>query len=98
VLLKDTAMLKLHTVLLTLLLGCAALAAHAKPPHDGRGAERDARGLDRAVGQVKRETGGRVLDADVDDHDGDRSYRVKVLTPNGRVRVITVDDENGARQ
>ncbi len=90
---------KTHIALLALLIGCVALPAQAKQPHDGPdGSERemhdrDNRGLDRAVGQVQRDTGGRVLSADVDERGGDRSYRVKVLTPNGRVRVITVDGE-----
>ena len=45
-----------------------------------------------AINRVRQQTGGRVLDAqDRGDH-----YRVKVLTPEGEVRVFRVDARTGA--
>ncbi|MEO5573777.1 MAG: hypothetical protein ABIR48_04760 [Gammaproteobacteria bacterium] len=88
-----------------MLLTFMALSAYAAPYNDGvdargrhDGAEthrqHDERRLDRAAGQVRRETGGRVLSADVDGDNGER-IRIKVLTPNGRVRTVTVDEDGG---
>lgn len=54
-------------------------------------ARRDGISLDEAVARVKRETGGRVLSAEP----RDGRYRVKVLLPNGAVRVINVDARSG---
>ncbi len=42
--------------------------------------------LDSAVAQARRE--GRVLSADVVDDGNGSAYRIKVLTPDGRVRVL----------
>ena len=94
-----------HKVVLSLLLGCMAISAQARPPHENDGPRdqgemvrnHDERRLDRAVGQVRRETGGRVLSADVEEGDGER-IRIKVLTPGGRVRTVTVDEDSGERE
>jgi uncharacterized membrane protein YkoI len=45
-----------------------------------------------AINRVRQQTGGRVLDA----QDGGDHYRVKVLTPEGVVRVYQVDARTGA--
>jgi len=45
-----------------------------------------------AINRVRQQTGGRVLDA----QDGGDHYRVKVLTPEGVVRVFRVDARTGA--
>jgi uncharacterized membrane protein YkoI len=45
-----------------------------------------------AISRVRRQTGGRVLDA----QDKGSHYRVKVLTPQGEVRVFRVDAMTGA--
>lgn len=45
--------------------------------------------LQDAIAQVQRETGGRVLSADAVPAGAGELYRIKVLTPDGRVRVIT---------
>jgi uncharacterized membrane protein YkoI len=52
---------------------------------------RDGISLDEAVARVRRETGGRVLSAEA----RDSRYRIKVLMPNGAVRVINVDARGG---
>ncbi len=47
--------------------------------------------LDQAVSQVRRDTGGRVLSAETVQRNGQRVHRIKVLTPENRVRVYYVD-------
>ncbi len=55
--------------------------------------------LQDAINQVQRETGGRVLSADAVGTSGGRElYRIKVLTPDGRVRVITKPGRSGDRR
>lgn len=54
-------------------------------------ARRDGLSLDEAVARVRRDTGGRVLSAEA----RDGRYRIKVLLPNGAVRVINVDARSG---
>ena len=44
--------------------------------------------LDEAVRRVQRETGGRILAADVVQGAGGATYRIKVLLPSGRVKVV----------
>ena len=46
--------------------------------------------LNEAVQQVQRETGGRVLSADTVNQGGRSVHRIKVLTPSGQVRVVTI--------
>ena len=45
-------------------------------------------GLPASVRRVQRETGGEVLKAQPIERDGREIYRVKVLTPQGRIRVV----------
>lgn len=47
--------------------------------------------LNQAVQQVQRETGGRVLSAETINQGGRSVHRIKVLTPSGQVRVMTID-------
>ena len=54
-------------------------------------------GLNEAVQQVQRETGGRVLSADTVNQNGRAVHRIKVLLPSGQVRVVTVDAQAGGR-
>lgn len=93
-------MLKIHLIMLTALLACGAASLQAQTPredsrNDRRAAQQERDNLDRAAGAVRRETGGRVLSADVEENNGDRNYRIKVLTPNGRVRTMKVDPHTG---
>ena len=46
--------------------------------------------LQDAVERVQRQTGGRILSAETVRVGRQKLYRVKVLTPEGRVQVITV--------
>lgn len=47
--------------------------------------------LSDAVSEAERRTGGRVLSADPREENGQLHYRVKVLTPNGRVQMLYID-------
>lgn len=53
--------------------------------------EAPGRGLSDAVREAERRTGGQVLSAEPRDEGGRPVYRVKVLTPDGRVRVLYLD-------
>lgn len=53
--------------------------------------------LDQAVEQVRRDTGGRILSADTESDDGRGVHRIKVLTPDRRVRVIRIDNGDRGR-
>ncbi|MDO8704168.1 MAG: PepSY domain-containing protein [Sulfuricaulis sp.] len=55
----------------------------------------DGPSLDEAVERVRRDTGGRVLAAEAREQRGRTSYRIKVLLPNGSVRVVDVDAQSG---
>jgi uncharacterized membrane protein YkoI len=53
--------------------------------------------LNDAVQQVQRETGGRVLSADTVNQGGRTVHRIKVLTPSGQVRIVTIDAQSSGR-
>ena len=71
-----------------LLIGTALLAATAADARDRRH-EREEVG--DTVRRVERETGGEVLRAEPMQREGREVYRLKVLTPEGRVRVVQDD-------
>jgi uncharacterized membrane protein YkoI len=54
--------------------------------------------LSDAIELVKKQTGGRVLAAQSERVEGRELYRIKVLTPDGEVRVVYVDATTGAIQ
>ena len=45
--------------------------------------------------RIQRETGGEVLKAQPIQRDGREVYRVKVLTPQGRIRIVEDDSTQG---
>jgi hypothetical protein len=47
--------------------------------------------LPASVRRIERETGGKVLKAQPIERDGREIYRVKIVTPQGRVRVVEDD-------
>lgn len=49
--------------------------------------------LEQAVAKVQTDTGGKVLAADTQRRGRTIEYRIKVLTPNGHVRVVPVRTE-----
>jgi hypothetical protein len=65
-----------------------AWADHAGPKNDPRSSGPTATGLPASVRRIERETGGEVLKAQPIQRDGREVYRVKVLTPQGRIRVV----------
>ncbi|MAT66212.1 MAG: hypothetical protein CMN57_11280 [Gammaproteobacteria bacterium] len=84
----------LTPVLLGLLLVAQSAPVPAQSPYDGNEATRQGSGdagLDRAVAEVERRTGGRVLSARRVQRDGRPAYRIKLLTRDGHVRVIWQD-------
>jgi hypothetical protein len=92
----------LHPVLL---LGTGAVWAQSAPPpanpprqpppaQSERGRDE---GLPDSVRRVERQTGGEVLRAEPMQRDGREVYRLKVLTADGRVRVVQ-DDPDRARE
>ena len=85
-------------VLLCLALG--AVSAAARQAQDPVPAMRLAQatqavGPDRAAAIVRRALGGRVLSVKTVGDSGARRYRVKILLPGGRVRVVNVDAARG---
>ena len=73
---------------------------HAPPPHRDPPAQNQDRdrgngdgGLPDSVRRVERQTGGEVLRAEPMQRDGREVYRLKVLTSDGRVRVVQDDPE-----
>ncbi|HET8897850.1 MAG TPA: hypothetical protein VFN09_03620 [Rhodanobacteraceae bacterium] len=66
-----------------LFLVATALSASAPPKHPLT--------LEQAVHQVKQDTDGHVLSADTVRSGRSNKYRIKVLTSDGRVRVVEVD-------
>jgi len=52
--------------------------------------------LDLAVTQVQEQTGGRILRAGpVRDESGQLLFRIKVLLPDGRIKVFWINPDNG---
>lgn len=52
---------------------------------------------DEAVAVAQRTAAGRVLAVEKSNAGGREVYRVKLLTPNGEVRVILIDAETGQK-
>lgn len=86
--------MKQLTTALLLLLALGANVAHAGPAwHDREPitvAQTSGMSLDQAVAKVRRESGGRILSAETVTENGKRVHRIKVLTQDNKVRVITV--------
>ncbi|MBS0431683.1 MAG: hypothetical protein JSS21_04670 [Proteobacteria bacterium] len=70
--------------MLAAVLCAGAFAAPPKPPP----ANREHLTLEGAVQQVQQQTDGRILAADSIPSGRNKLYRIKVLTPEGRVRVM----------
>ena len=52
---------------------------------------------DAAAATARQASGGRVLSVDLSEQDGRAVWRVKVLTPQGEVRVLLLDVATGQR-
>lgn len=76
-------------ILLALALGIGPAAAQTR--------EKQAElSLGNAITRVQQETNGQVLSAESRRWDRHTEYRIKVLTPEGHVRVMTVPASGGA--
>lgn len=64
---------------------CAALLVSAAPAH-----AQGASSAGEAAAMVKSRSGARVLNVRTEGQGPRRTYRVKILTPKGVVRVVTV--------
>ena len=51
--------------------------------------------LDQAVRRVQQDSGGKILSADQRGVGRRQEYRIKVLTPDGHVKVMVVSSESG---
>ena len=71
----------------TLLL-CATVAIARQPPPAPPSPPPRPASLEQAVKQVQHQTRGHILAADTIQHGQGKVYRVKVLTPQGQVRVM----------
>ena len=72
---------------------------HAPPRHGAQQQQSESSedvGLRDSVRRVERQTGGEVLRAEPMQRDGREVYRLKVLTSDGRVRVVQDDPAAGA--
>lgn len=76
----------LSPLLLTALALCAGGVARAADPGE----------LPESVSRIERETGARVLSAQKSQRGGREMNRIKVLTPQGRVRVMWDDPQHGS--
>jgi uncharacterized membrane protein YkoI len=87
--------LLLRFLILLMLLTPAIATVSASPfatQHEPiRLAAREVVSLDEAVASVKKQTRGRILTAETIQRKGQAVHRIKVLLPNGSVRVMYVD-------
>ncbi|HHJ12497.1 MAG TPA: hypothetical protein ENK00_04880 [Chromatiales bacterium] len=83
-------------LLLALFVAMPALARHGDEGRHPPDPERRVRdhgggdGLDAAIARIRAETGGRVLSAEPASRDGRSGYRIKLLTPDDRIRILFV--------
>lgn len=83
----------MSTIFRPLLVACSLLFAASSPD-----AREQVSSIQEAIEDVQRETGGRVLSADIVRAGPRELYRIKVLTPDGRVRVVTKSSRGGSRR
>ena len=82
-----------------LFMASAAGAREQRPAIDAAGfqvAKREGLSLEQAAARIQRQTGGRILSADVLEKKGRVVYRIKVLMPSGHVRIFRVEAQSGA--
>lgn len=77
-----------HTMKTLITLICSLLMALAMPAWADLS-------RDDAVSVAQQASGGRVLSVDKAEHTGRPVWRVKVLTPQGEVKVILIDAVSG---
>lgn len=95
---KSRGFVLMMLTLLGLVLSSAALADKGGWSDRGRDDDRShgqSRGtsLDEAVGQVRQRTGARILSAGSVEERGRVVHRIRILTPEGRVKTLEVDGD-----
>ncbi|WP_426662886.1 PepSY domain-containing protein [Rhodanobacter aciditrophus] len=86
--------MKAHRILPLLAPLALALALGASPAASAQAKSKDL-SLGDAVTRVQQETDGQVLSAEARHYDRRTEYRIKVLTPQGHVRVMTIPASGG---
>jgi hypothetical protein len=94
-------MLLLPALALLVVAGTARANGHGRvlalpPANNNPGAHDPNSTLPDSVRRVERQTGGEVLRAEPMQQDGHEIYRLKVLTRDGRVRVMQADPNQPA--
>jgi hypothetical protein len=77
-----------------LLLDAGAAGARGAPPARRQNSH-EQMSLEHAVQQVQQQTNGRILAADSIPNGRNKLYRIKVLTPDGHVRVMQLRSNDG---
>lgn len=87
----DSPMNRASALIFAILVLVSVSTVHAQPYSDARMFSQ-ASGIsqDEAAAKVRKATGGRVLDVRTQTTDGVTVYLVKVLLPDGRIRIVTV--------
>lgn len=83
-------------VLSAALLASAGMAVARDAPPAGQQNSHEQMSLERAVQQVQQQTNGRILAADSIPNGRNKLYRIKVLTPDGHVRVMQLRSNDGS--
>ncbi len=71
-----------------------SLAALSAPPPKGIWLT-SALSLDKAAKKIRKQTGGKILSAKKTKKGNRIIYKIKVLLPNGKVKVFSVDPDKG---
>ena len=81
----------------SLLLLLAAVGGLVPGPVNADRGGRQAQGKDAedAAEKAQQSTGGRVLNVQDQNHPDKGGYKVRVLTPDGRVRTVDVESQKG---
>jgi hypothetical protein len=79
---------RIFSMLLAGALMAGAVAASAKPPRSAPPPASHPASLEQAVRQVQHQTRGHILAADTVSRGQTNVYRIKVLTPQGKVQVM----------
>ena len=72
-----------------LTLALSSTFALAKPSNSGDKGENQS--LNQAIQDVKQQTGGRILSAGTINKNDKHIHKIKVLLPNGKVRIIKIN-------
>jgi len=83
------------TLFTALLVNAGVAGARNSAPPPPRPTGHEQMSLEHAVEQVQQQTNGRILAADSSPNGRSKLYRIKVLTPDGHVRVMQMRSNEG---